>query len=71
MRRLKSIKTLTTASYTGVNGTISLNTFLGADGSPSDRLIINGGTASGDTLLRTSPMLEGLGQGPPATESRW
>jgi autotransporter family porin len=28
-----------------------LNTFLAADGSPSDRLVINGGTASGLTFL--------------------
>ena len=29
-----------------------LNTFLGTDGSPSDRLVINGGTATGATRLR-------------------
>ena len=29
-----------------------MNTFLGADGSPSDRLVINGGTASGNSFLR-------------------
>ena len=28
-----------------------MNTFLGADGSPSDRLVINGGTATGTTGL--------------------
>jgi outer membrane autotransporter protein len=37
--------------YVGQNGTIGLNTFLGTDGSPSDLLIINGGTATGSTLL--------------------
>ena len=43
---------LTTTSYTGTGGTIAMNTFLGADGSPSDRLVINGGTASGNSSLR-------------------
>jgi outer membrane autotransporter protein len=42
---------LTTSSYTGNGGTIAVNTFLGADGSPSDRLVINGGTATGTTSL--------------------
>ena len=42
---------LTTSSYTGSGGTIAMNTFLGADGSPSDRLVINGGTATGTTGL--------------------
>jgi hypothetical protein len=49
---LSSYKTLTVNSYVGGGGTIGLNTFLGTDGSPSDRLVINGGTASGTTLLR-------------------
>src|SRR4029077_19153580 len=31
---------LATANYTGTGGTIAMNTFLGGDGSPSDRLII-------------------------------
>ena len=43
---------LTTTSYTGAGGTIAMNTFLGADGSPSDKLVINGGSASGNSLLR-------------------
>lgn len=42
---------LTTPSYTGTGGTIGLNTFLGTDGSPSDRLVINGGSATGNSLL--------------------
>ena len=29
-----------------------MNTFLGADGSPSDKLIINGGSATGNSFLR-------------------
>ena len=29
-----------------------MNTFLGTDDSPSDRLVINGGPASGNSLLR-------------------
>ena len=50
--QLASYKTLTTRNYTGINGTIGLNTFLGTDGSPSDRLVINGGTATGNSLLK-------------------
>jgi outer membrane autotransporter protein len=49
--QLSSYKTLTTVNYTGAGGKILLNTFLGGDGSPSDRLIINGGTATGTTDL--------------------
>ena len=45
-------KTLTTRNYVGVGGTLGLNTYLGSDGSPSDKLIINGGTATGNSLLR-------------------
>jgi outer membrane autotransporter protein len=45
-------KTLTTGNYIGTGGTLGLNTFLGTDGSPSDRLVINGGTATGNSLLR-------------------
>ena len=49
---LSSYKTLTVNNYTGANGVIGLNTFLGTDGSPSDRLVINGGTATGSTNLQ-------------------
>ena len=43
---------LTTTSYTGAGGTIAMNTFLGGDGSPSDKLVINGGSATGNSFLR-------------------
>ncbi|MGV2980213.1 autotransporter outer membrane beta-barrel domain-containing protein [Camelimonas sp. ID_303_24] len=43
--------TLTVGSYTGLGGVIALNTYLGGDGSPSDRLIINGGAGTGSTTL--------------------
>ena len=43
---------LTTTSYTGAGGTIGLNTFLGTDGSPSDKLVVNGGSATGNSFLR-------------------
>ena len=46
-----SYKTLTVMNYTGLGGGITLNTFLGADNSPSDQLIINRGTATGSTAL--------------------
>jgi len=42
---------LTTANYVGQGGTIAMNSFLGTDNSPSDRLVINGGTASGNSFL--------------------
>jgi outer membrane autotransporter protein len=43
---------LTTTSYVGNGGTIALNTFLGTDGSPSDKLVINGGSATGNSFLK-------------------
>jgi outer membrane autotransporter protein len=39
-------------NYVGQGGTIALNTVLAGDGSASDRLVISGGRASGDTILR-------------------
>ena len=39
-------------NYVGGGGFVNLNTVLGTDGSPSDRLIIDGGTATGSSLLR-------------------
>jgi len=42
---------LTMSNYIGQGGTIALNTFLGNDGSPSDRIVIDGGTATGNTFL--------------------
>jgi outer membrane autotransporter protein len=48
---LASYKTLTTGNYVGQGGTIVLHTYLGADSSPSDRLIINGGAATGLSSL--------------------
>lgn len=45
--------TLTVAgNYVGTGGVVALNTVLASDGAPSDRLVIRGGTASGDTRLR-------------------
>ncbi len=48
---LSSYKALTAVNYSGGGGTISLNTYLGGNDSPSDRLVINGGTATGQTAL--------------------
>ncbi|MBR0828151.1 autotransporter outer membrane beta-barrel domain-containing protein [Bradyrhizobium manausense] len=47
-----AFKTLTVTNYAGSGGTITLNTYLGGDNSPSDRLVVNGGTATGSTRLR-------------------
>jgi hypothetical protein len=46
-----AFKTLTVNNYVG-GGTLVLNTRLGDDSSPTDRLVIDGGTASGNTSLR-------------------
>ena len=43
---------LTMTSYTGAGGTIAMNTFLGGDSSPSDKLVINSGSATGNSILR-------------------
>ncbi|MFC4277988.1 autotransporter outer membrane beta-barrel domain-containing protein [Achromobacter aloeverae] len=51
-RQAGSYKTLTASSYVGANGTVALNTWLGGDGSPSDRLVVSGGAATGATALR-------------------
>ena len=48
---LSSYKTLTVGDYTGTGGIIGLNTYLGGDGSPSDRLVIDGGAATGNSFL--------------------
>ncbi|MBX9800962.1 MAG: autotransporter outer membrane beta-barrel domain-containing protein [Burkholderiaceae bacterium] len=44
-------RTLTTNNYIGQGGSLGLNTYLATDGSPSDLLVINGGTASGTSSL--------------------
>ena len=41
-------------NYTGVGGAMALNTVLGGDGSPSDRLVISGGMASGSTIVHVT-----------------
>ncbi|HEY4253170.1 MAG TPA: autotransporter outer membrane beta-barrel domain-containing protein [Roseomonas sp.] len=48
--------TLTVAggNYVGQGGVIAINTVLAGDGAASDRLVINGGTATGDTILRVA-----------------
>lgn len=45
---------LTTINYVGQGGTLTLNTLLGGDASPSDKLAINGGQATGTTNLLVS-----------------
>ncbi|QVQ26822.1 autotransporter outer membrane beta-barrel domain-containing protein [Achromobacter deleyi] len=46
--------TLTTPNYAGQGGRIAINTYLGADSSPSDRLVINGGVASGASSVHVT-----------------
>ena len=64
---------LTTTSYIGAGGTIAMNTFLGGDGSPSDRLVINGGSASGNSFLRITnaggPGAETVANGIPVVQA--
>jgi len=45
-------RTVVTGNFIGQGGTVVLDTFLGSDGSASDQLVLNGGTASGTTALR-------------------
>jgi len=54
-----SYKTLTVEDYAGAAGVIVLNTYLDTDGSPSDLLVIDGGTATGDTGLSIRNYLGG------------
>jgi len=49
-----SYKTITTDNYVGANGTLALNTYLASDNSPTDLLIINGGSATGTTGLKVN-----------------
>ena len=44
-------KTLTVEEYAGVGGTLGINTHLDDDGSPTDRLIVDGGSATGSSFL--------------------
>jgi len=49
-----AFKTLTVVNYSG-DGTIALNTVLGDDSSPSDRLVVDGGIATGPSLISIKP----------------
>ncbi|MBB5189576.1 hypothetical protein HNQ50_000286 [Silvimonas terrae] len=42
---------LTTTNYIGRGGTLAIDTYLAADNSPSDKVVINGGIATGTTTL--------------------
>jgi hypothetical protein len=44
-------KTLTVNNYTGSGANITMNVALGTLGTPSDQIVINGGKATGSTLL--------------------
>ncbi len=41
-------------NYVGAGGTMNVNTVLGSDNSPSDKLVISGGTASGNTSVHVA-----------------
>ena len=64
---------LTTTSHAGAGGTIAMNTFLGGDGSPSDKLVISGGSAVGNSFLRITnaggPGVETVANGIPVVQA--
>ena len=41
-------------NYTGIGGTMAINTVLGGSGSPSDLLVISGGAATGNTTVHVT-----------------
>jgi outer membrane autotransporter protein len=41
-------------NYAGAGGAMNINTVLGNDDSPTDKLVISGGTATGDTLVHVN-----------------
>lgn len=47
-------KNLYTHDYAGNGGTLAMNTYLGSDNSPSDKLIIRGGSATGTTAIQVT-----------------
>ncbi len=55
-----AFKTLTVGAYVGSGANVTLNAFLSGSNSNSDRIIVNGGTATGSTLL-TIRNVGGLG----------
>ena len=57
---------LVVSNYTGQNGTIALNTVLAADNSASDKVVVNGGTATGSTTLKVTNV---GGQGAPTVSN--
>ncbi len=46
-----AFKSLTVGSYFGTGASLTLNTMLGGSNSPTDQLIVNGGSATGATAL--------------------
>ncbi|MCP1848131.1 MULTISPECIES: autotransporter outer membrane beta-barrel domain-containing protein [unclassified Bradyrhizobium] len=45
-------QTVMTGRYSGTGGRITFDTYFGADYAPSDRLVLNGGSATGQTQLQ-------------------
>ncbi|WP_181418474.1 autotransporter outer membrane beta-barrel domain-containing protein [Phyllobacterium leguminum] len=54
-------QTLTTGNYTGNGGTINLNTQLGGDDSPTDKLVVKGDTAGATKVTVTNTLGKGGG----------
>ena len=53
-------KTITVNDYVGSDGWLNISTHLGNENSPTDKLIVNGGTATGTTILNVT-RYSGLG----------
>lgn len=47
-------KLVVNGNYVGTHGVLAINTKLGADNSPTDKLVISGGSASGNTSVRVT-----------------
>lgn len=47
-------KLVVNGNYVGNGGVLAINTKLGTDNSPTDKLVISGGTASGNTAVRVT-----------------
>ena len=55
-----SFKTISVKNYVGQDGRVNINTYLGDDLSPTDKIIIDGGNATGQTTLHVTNY-DGLG----------
>ena len=62
----KAGNALNVNNYVGQNGTVALNTVLAGDNAASDKIVVNGGTATGSTTLKVTNV---GGQGAPTVSN--